>query len=181
MNFMNSISVSLNLKLGKTDSSTKQDRETKKMTNYNDFRAALQFVLKWEGGYVNDPKDPGGETKWGISKKAHPDIDIKNLTPEKAAEIYAQEYWDRAGCDGMVSPLNIAVFDTAVNCGVNRAVAWARSVKTAEEYLKLRKEYYIGLATKNPNLQKFLKGWLNRLNDLCKLVEVIANQEPPKE
>lgn len=151
------------------------------MNNYNDFRVALQFTLKWEGGYVNDPSDPGGETKWGISKRAHPDLDIKNLTPEKAAEVYAKDYWDRAGCDGMALPLNVVVFDSAVNCGVNRAVTWARTAKTAQEFLNLRKEYYIGLAAKNPNFQKYLKGWLNRLNDLCKLVEVTSQQVPPKD
>jgi len=53
------------------------------------FEVALNFVLKWEGGYVNDPRDSGGETKFGISKKAYPNLDIKNLTQQQAGEIYS--------------------------------------------------------------------------------------------
>ena len=52
------------------------------------FERAIDKTLAWEGGYVNDPKDPGGETKYGISKRAHPDVDIKNLSREKACAIY---------------------------------------------------------------------------------------------
>ena len=51
------------------------------------FEEAVKSVLKHEGGYVNDPKDPGGETNFGISKRAFPDLDIKNLTEEDAIEI----------------------------------------------------------------------------------------------
>ena len=57
---------------------------------------ALQVVLddliEREGGYVNDPDDPGGETKFGISKRAYPHLDIKNLTEEHAADIYYNDY-----------------------------------------------------------------------------------------
>ena len=57
------------------------------------FYQEIKHVLKREGGYVNDPDDPGGETKYGISKRAHPDVDIASLTPESAAEIYKDYYW----------------------------------------------------------------------------------------
>ena len=81
------------------------------------FEDALKFVLKWEGGYSNDPNDPGGETKFGISKRSYPNLDIKNLTLKQAKEIYFQNYWLKAGCDKLTSPLDIIVFDTAVNMG----------------------------------------------------------------
>ena len=60
------------------------------------FETAIAFVLNEEGGYSNDPRDPGGETNFGISKRAHPQVDIKNLTLEEAESIYRYEHtaWD---------------------------------------------------------------------------------------
>ncbi|GIW22249.1 MAG: hypothetical protein KatS3mg068_1256 [Candidatus Sericytochromatia bacterium] len=55
------------------------------------FDIAISKTLKWEGGYVNDPKYPGGETKFGISKAFYPTLDIKNLTLQKAKEIYKKK------------------------------------------------------------------------------------------
>jgi len=144
------------------------------MQAIENFRKSLAFVLKHEGGYVNDPKDPGGETKWGISKRNHPGLDIKGLTPEQAANIYAVEYWDNSGCDALPFPLCTCVFDTAVNCGVSRATSWLKQATDLTNYLFIRKMYYISLVKKNPQEQKFLGGWLNRLADLQKYIEVIA-------
>lgn len=92
--------------------------------NFND---ALKTVLSWEGGYVNDPHDPGGETKYGISKKAYPNIDIKNLTLEEAAEIYKIDYWDKCRCGDLPYPIGTLVFDTAVNMGVHTAITLLQS------------------------------------------------------
>jgi lysozyme family protein len=58
-----------------------------------DFDQAVEFVLGHEGGYSNDPNDPGGETNFGISKRSYPDVDIKNLTREGAKEIYRRDFW----------------------------------------------------------------------------------------
>lgn len=140
--------------------------------NINDFRKALQFVLKWEGGYVFDPDDPGGETKWGISKRAHPDLDISLLTPEACAGIYAEEYWDALGCDSIPFPYNVVVFDSAVNLGVNRVGGWCQDCATPEELLEKRKQHYFSLINKNPRMSKYLRGWLNRLGDLQKFIEL---------
>ena len=57
------------------------------------FDSAIDNVLHYEGGYVNDPLDPGGETKFGISKRSYPNLDIKNLSRNKAIEIYYKDYW----------------------------------------------------------------------------------------
>ena len=57
------------------------------------FLRAVKEVLKIEGGYVNNPNDRGGETKYGISKRAYPNVDIKNLTLDKAKQIYYNDYW----------------------------------------------------------------------------------------
>lgn len=127
------------------------------------FDQAVKFVLEREGGYVNDPQDPGGETNYGISKRAYPNVNIKALTPEDAAVIYKRDYWSPAGCDQMTPGMALVVFDTAVNVGVNRAVAWFRQFPDAEDYLWLRLEYYRSLAQTKPNMLKFLPGWVRRL------------------
>lgn len=148
------------------------------------YKTAIEFVAKWEGwrdngGYTNDPKDPGGETKWGISKRAHPNEDIKNLTLERAMEIYRKEYWDiykaktpSVDLDAIAPECAIVVFDAGVNCGVNRSHYWYnQSVKQKDPtkmMLGLREQHYLGL--KN---DRFIKGWLARLNDLKKLVAII--------
>lgn len=85
------------------------------------FERAFGHVIGVEGGYVNDPADPGGETKFGISARAYPGRDIGNLTIETAREIYRRDYWDRCRCDGLPPMLAVAVFDCAVNQGCRPA------------------------------------------------------------
>lgn len=86
------------------------------------FEFALHNTLRHEGGYSNDPRDPGGETNLGLSKRAYPNLDIKNLTLEQASEIYRRDYWDKIRGDSLPPSLAILCFDTAVNMGVQRAV-----------------------------------------------------------
>jgi lysozyme family protein len=79
------------------------------------------------GGYTNDPNDPGGETKWGVSKRAHPELDIKNLTQEKAQEVARNDYWTPLRLDELKSDLMAAeLFDTGYNCGVGTAALVAQ-------------------------------------------------------
>jgi lysozyme family protein len=86
------------------------------------FETIVKLIIKHEGGYVDHPSDPGGETKYGISKRAYPDVDIKNLTEEDAIEIYRKDYWDRIKGDLLPVPIGILILDWAVNSGVSRAV-----------------------------------------------------------
>ena len=86
------------------------------------FDRALDIVLRHEGGYVNDPRDPGGETNWGISKRAYPDLDIRNLTREQASDIYWRDYWNKLRPNDLPEELAIALFDAAVNQGVSKAI-----------------------------------------------------------
>lgn len=78
-------------------------------------------LIGHEGGYVNHPNDPGGETNWGISKRSYPNVDIKNLTRDQAKEIYKRDYWDR--CGNILSPgMKFQVFDASVNHGLPNAI-----------------------------------------------------------
>ena len=127
------------------------------------FESALEFTLRWEGGYSNDPSDPGGETKYGISKRYHPNVDVKNLTIDEAQEIYRMEYWNPSGCDSLPEPLDLIVFDTAVNMGIKRARSFLSETSDWRDYLFLRLSYYLGRRKQYP---QFIFGWLNRLLDL---------------
>jgi len=86
------------------------------------FGKAVRIVLKWEAGYVNDPADPGGETKFGISKRSYPDLDIKHLTEQQAIDIYKHDFWDACKCGQLPYPVAVVVFDTAVNMGSHTAI-----------------------------------------------------------
>ena len=145
------------------------------------FEDALLVILSFEGGYVNDPNDPGGETKYGISKKAYPNVDIANLTIADAGEIYRHEYWDKVHADDLSENLRLPVFDCAVNQGVKAAIRFlqmavgttndgimgsatiARSAAVSEEvvstFLAYRAIHYAGLDT----FSRYGKGWLKRL------------------
>jgi len=82
------------------------------------FEKAFHELIMIEGGYVNDPTDRGGETKYGISKSAYPHVDIKNLTIEGAKDIYLEDYWKASGSHHMLNyELALELFDTGVNMG----------------------------------------------------------------
>lgn len=101
---------------------------------------ALAFVLEHEGGSAlsMDRNDSGNwtsgvvdrgvlkGTKYGISAAAYPQIDIAALTLEAATALYKRDYWDVVHADEFEYPLALALFDTAVNCGVSRAIRWGQ-------------------------------------------------------
>lgn len=105
------------------------------------FDIAFERLIGHEGGYVNDPRDPGGETKYGISKRAYPNEDIRGMTLERAKEIYINDYWFMVGCDRAPSAARFDLFDMAVNSGVKRAIM------TAQEALDVPVDGVIGPVT----------------------------------
>ena len=150
------------------------------------FEKCIPIILKNEGGYVNHPHDPGGETKYGIAKRFFPDEDIKNLTIERAKEIYYKHYWlpmALRGIDNEESVLQI--FDFGVNAGTRRAIRKAQQILEIKQdgvcgpitrkaindygddfvihYKIARSNYYEHLAFSRPRLRVFLRGWLNRI------------------
>src|SRR4051812_42260066 len=85
------------------------------------FDVAFDRLINHEGNYVNNPADPGGETKFGISKRAYPNVDIKNLTRDQAKEIYRKDFWNVVG-DSVDAAIRFQVFDFAVNAGIQTAI-----------------------------------------------------------
>lgn len=128
----------------------------------NDFLKSMIFILKWEGGYVNDPNDPGGETKYGISKRSFPDLDIANLNLEKALDIYLENYWIPSNSNNLEWPLNLVHFNFSINAGLSAASNIF--VENVNEYLLKQKKYYESLSL----FKIYGKSWLNRLEDLQK-------------
>jgi lysozyme family protein len=94
------------------------------------FQKSLEMLLKHEGGFVNHPSDPGGVTNLGVTAKAweswvgHPvdEKQMRALTPQDVAPLYKRKYWDACRADELVSGLDYAVFDFAVNSGVGRSI-----------------------------------------------------------
>jgi lysozyme family protein len=147
-------------------------------------------------GFVNDPADTGGVTKYGIAQNKNPDIDVMNLNLDKALNIYFERYWLPAKCDKIASPLNVLHFDTAVNMGVGAA---AKLLQTAlgvtadggigpqtlaaiaavtdpsalcTKYLNLKQARYDAIVRANPSQAKFAAGWRSRNEEMRKFLGV---------
>jgi len=100
----------------------------------NCFNAFIERVLMHEGGYVNNPRDPGGETNWGVSKRSYPLLSIASLTRQDAIGIYRRDYWNKMQCDKMPAALAFQVLDAAINHGRGNATRWLqRIVGVAED------------------------------------------------
>ena len=160
-------------------------KEKEEMSKFDEI---IEVVLEHEGGYVNDPKDPGGETNYGIAKRSHPDVDIKNLTKEGAKEIYKEVYWDNNKVESLPEDLWHIYFDMCVNQGKSRAVriiqravngkggsldvdgglgpmtiaAIGKSRVELDRVRAYRVKYYADLVTKKPDLERFYFGWFKR-------------------
>ena len=96
------------------------------------YQPSLEMILHHEGGYVNHPRDPGGETNLGVTKRVYEEFggekDMKDLTVEDVAPIYKKGYWDKCKCDQLPSGLDLVVFDFAVNAGPGRAAQFLQRI-----------------------------------------------------
>ena len=96
------------------------------------YQKCLETILHHEGGYVNHPKDPGGETNLGVTKRVYEEHggtkDMKELTVEDVAPIYKKGYWDKMKCDDLPSGLDLCVFDFGVNAGPGRAAKYLQTL-----------------------------------------------------
>jgi len=166
------------------------------------FASCLKLILQFEGGFVDDPADRGGRTNKGITQKTYnawlvshgkPEADVLNIPDADVAAIYKNRYWDVCHCDDLAAPLDVAVFDAAVNSGPARSTKWLQTalqltsdgqigpktlaaiaacdaIDTTKKVIKLRETFFntIGVGTQ----KKFLKGWLYRLGKLRKFCGV---------
>lgn len=100
------------------------------------FESALGAVLKHEGGFVNHPRDPGGMTNLGVTKRTWEEWvgrevteqEMRDLTPEAVTPLYKARYWDAIRGDDLPVGVDYAVFDCAVNSGPRRAIIFAQKV-----------------------------------------------------
>ena len=145
------------------------------------FSTAVAFTLKAEGGF--NPKDSNNApSNFGINQKANPDVDVKNLTREKAAEIYKSRYWDKIGGDELAAKnpaLATIAFDTAVMSGVDKAKELlSKADGDPQKLLELRNQFLASLVQKNPEKYgKYEKAWNNRNAELSKLVTGFAQPD----
>jgi lysozyme family protein len=136
----------------------------------------IPFIFEWEGiVYECDPDDPDGATKFGIDQRSHPNVKIRDLTAGEATGIYWKEWLD-AGCGDIPSPMAECYFDTALDCGLGRAVRWldAAGGKRANAcvLLCLRDDHYYSIARSHKRAAKFLRKWINRTNALRERFEI---------
>ena len=111
------------------------------------FEEIIDNVLESEGGYVNDKDDPGGETNMGISKRAYPDLDIKNLTREEARQIYYKDYWTPSKADQLSNQLREVYFDMVVNFGMRVAARVLQQACNGKNTYKNKVDGRVGVAT----------------------------------
>jgi lysozyme family protein len=147
-------------------------------------------------GYVNDPLDNGGETKYGVARRPNPDLDITNIDWEAAKRVYFRRYWLAANCDDltlMSARLAVLHFDGAVNHGVGRAGRFLqRAVGATEDgdvgpatlravsraisargdiaichlICDFRTAFYEAIIARNPSQERFRRGWMRRINEM---------------
>lgn len=110
-----------------------QPSEAQKGKNFD---RCLDVVLVQEGGFTNDPQDPGGATNWGITfeelkRWRHADAtvdDVKNMTKDEAREIYRTNYWNLMKCDELTAGVDLTVFDFGVNAGPSRSIKMLQKI-----------------------------------------------------
>ena len=155
------------------------------------FHKAVKNILELEGLYVDDQDDAGGETKFGISKRCYPHLDIQNLTLDKAKMIYHDDFWERGPFEKIQNEsVAIKLFELTINIGpisagkcIQRAlrccgykvvedgivgtdtITKVNLANNLELLASLKSEaagYYRLVAAHKPSQSKFLNGWLNR-------------------
>lgn len=153
------------------------------------FNFAIKKLMEDEGYYSNDLHDPGGETKYGISKKSYPEIDIKNLTIDEARAIYKKDYWD-ANRLNEIEDFNLSekIFSFAVNCGNRQSIKILQYILNKYCNLEIKEDGILGKETllaikysdikvllpnlilgyvryylKIKNNDRYIEGWVNRI------------------
>lgn len=168
----------------------------------NRFEQCLKHILQFEGGYVNHPADRGNATNYGITQRVYNAWNalkgrtlesVERIDQGEVRDIYRERYWDACRCDDLPQPLDMVVFDTAIQHGVSRAIKWLQHCVLAavdgiigehtlyqlhgyvinrrldeviDTYLNARTAFYARLIASDPIQQVFSKGWKNRMDAL---------------
>jgi len=164
------------------------------------WQASIDSVLDHEGGFVNDPRDTGGMTNLGVTKRAweawvdHPvdEAEMRSLTPALVEPFYRTGYWDACKCDELPAGIDYAVFDFAVNSGVGRASKTLQEAVGASVDGVIGKNTIAAAAKHDPselielfgakkemfyrslgNFRIYGRGWLRRVAEVQKTAEVM--------
>ena len=160
------------------------------------YEKCLEAILHHEGGYVNHPKDPGGETNLGVTKRVYQEWggtkDMKDLLVEDVAPIYKKNYWHKIKGDSLPGGLDLCVFDFGVNAGPGRAAKYLQTqigtmadggigpntLAKLDEYLKsvsiqdAVKEYQntrLDYYKQLSTFQTFGRGWTRRVEETTQM------------
>lgn len=172
------------------------------------YEECLKFVLRWEGGFVDDPLDRGGATNRGVTqavydewreRKHYDTRSVREIEDGEVYQIYLEQYWKPSRCPALDAPMNLALFDAAVQHGTARAIKWLQEILTvpvdghfgprtmaacddyeashgtahlAAAFLDRRDRFYAAIIANNPSQKRFEKGWANRMKALrveCKV------------
>ena len=162
------------------------------------FDACMAEVFKYEGGYVNDQHDPGGETNMGISKRSYPKENIRGMTRARAAQIYRKDFWDKLRCDELPDGLDLVAFDAAVNSGPSRGAKWLQQAlgvaadgKVGMATIGAAKNTYAPAAVMRaigfrraflktlPTWERYKNGWNKRLDSVEAVASAMAGHDVP--
>lgn len=172
------------------------------------FDDCLNFILRWEGGFVDDSADRGGATNKGITqctydewreRKGYDPRPVRAIETGEVWQIYLEQYWKPARCAALDAPMNLALFDAAVQHGTTRAIKWLQDILAvpvdghfgprtmaacddyeanhgtahlAAAFLDRRDRFYAAIIANDPSQKRFEKGWANRMKALrgeCKV------------
>ena len=170
----------------------KKDKAKDNSMAKSNYDACLKIILHHEGGYVNHPKDPGGETNLGVTKRVYEEWGgkkkMKDLKVADVAPIYEKNYWGRCKCDDLPAGLDLCVFDFGVNAGTYRAGKYLQqtvgatadgkigpnTIKKVNEYVKKHgtekaikdfQEARQGYYERLKTFETFGRGWTRRVTE----------------
>lgn len=152
------------------------------------FQKCIDVLFPLEGGYSDRPDDKGGKTKYGISQRAYPDLNIEALTKEMAADIYYNDYWVPMIIEEISNQLLVLhLFVFGVNAGIRTSIrllqrlvgvkddgyVGSKTIKAIknfdgdilQKFIEKEKEFYVLLVKKHPEQEVNLRGWINRINN----------------
>jgi lysozyme family protein len=157
------------------------------------FERCLAITLKWEGGYSNDPRDPGGPTMKGIiqreydtwlKRKGRAPAGVRNISDTDVRAIYKTAYWDTCACDELAAGMDLCVFDAAVNSGTGRAKSWLKQAHSPglgpgpsiDAFCDMRLAFLQRLGRL---WRVFGAGWRRRVAGIRELAHLMASQPAP--